>query len=357
MGDATTRQIYENQADAWIARRRPENPDLVTWVEAHRQAGPVVDVGCGPGWHLDLISESRIGLDLAASMLILARRRNPTLPLIQADAERLPFPARSLGGAIANRVHPHLPRVENPMALAELHRALLPGSPVFLHLFGDHWGPESRSGGEFAGRLFSGWSRTELDDLLTGAGFEPVRVVSESARNSHLVLARRAFTLPDTVGPHMRLLVCGLNPSLYSADVGVGYGRPGNRFWPAAVAAGLVTRAFDPFHAIRGHGIGMTDLVKRPTRRASELSTEEYRQGLDRVERLIRWLQPDAVCFVGLAGWRAVRNRAAGAGVQTEELGGRPVYLMPSTSGINAHSSLADLTAHLELALALAARS
>ena len=58
--------------------------------------------------------------------------------------------------------------------------------------------------------------------------------------------ATRARSLPDTVGPGMRLLVCGLNPSVYSADAGIGFARPGNRFWPAAIAAGIVTVDRDP---------------------------------------------------------------------------------------------------------------
>ena len=103
----------------------------------------------------------------------------------------------------------------------------------------------------------------------------------------------------------MRLLVVGLNPSVYAADAGVGYARPGNRFWPAAVGAGLVTCARDARHALRAHGVGMTDVVKRATAGAGELTVDEYRQGMGRVERLVRWLEPGAVCFVGLAAWRA----------------------------------------------------
>ena len=57
-------------------------------------------------------------------------------------------------------------------------------------------------------------------------------------------------TLADSVGPGMRLLVCGINPSPFSADVGVGYGRPGNRFWPAAVAAGVAPVDRDPVAAL-----------------------------------------------------------------------------------------------------------
>jgi TDG/mug DNA glycosylase family protein len=151
----------------------------------------------------------------------------------------------------------------------------------------------------------------------------------------------------------MRLLVCGLNPSVHAAKAGVGYVTPGNRFWPAALAAGLVTRDRDPAHALAEHGIGMTDLVARATARADELRPEEYRAGLARLERLCRRWQPGAVCMVGLTGWRIAVDRKAVAGVQERRLGGRPVYVMPSTSGLNAGTSLAALTDHLRAALVL----
>jgi hypothetical protein len=58
------------------------------------------------------------------------------------------------------------------------------------------------------------------------------------------------------------------------------------------------------------HGVGFTDLVKRATPRAGVLTPVEYRESLARVERLVRWLAPRAVCFVGLAGWRAAATDA-----------------------------------------------
>jgi TDG/mug DNA glycosylase family protein len=152
----------------------------------------------------------------------------------------------------------------------------------------------------------------------------------------------------------MRLLVCGLNPSVYSADAGVGFARPGNRFWPAARLAGIVTRDRDPAHALREHGIGMTDVVKRATARADELTTDEYRGGFERLDALCGWLRPAAICFVGLAGWRAAVDRRAVAGPQDRAVGGRPVYLMPSTSGLNARTPPAVLADHLRAALTLA---
>jgi TDG/mug DNA glycosylase family protein len=166
------------------------------------------------------------------------------------------------------------------------------------------------------------------------------------------VHATRARTLPDHVAPGLRLLLCGLNPSLRAADAGVGFVTPSNRFWPAALAAGVVTQARDPLHAVKHHGIGFTDLVKRATVGAAELRPVEYRDGFARVERLAAWLEPGAVCFVGLTGWRAAVDKKATAGWQERLVGGRPAYVMPNPSGLNAHTSPADLAAHLRAAVA-----
>ena len=167
--------------------------------------------------------------------------------------------------------------------------------------------------------------------------------------------ATRLRTLPDFVGPGMRLLVVGLNPSVYSADLGVGFGRPGNRFWPAALTAGLVTRDRDPLHALRVDRVGMTDLVKRATpggrRTRRRRSTATDWRGSSSSSR---GSNRGAVCFLGLAGWRVAVDRKAVAGVQARELGGRPVYVMPNPSGLNAHDTVATLADHLRAALALA---
>ncbi|HEX3668726.1 MAG TPA: mismatch-specific DNA-glycosylase, partial [Acidimicrobiia bacterium] len=190
-----------------------------------------------------------------------------------------------------------------------------------------------------------------LRDVVVGAGFgvDDVAVEDRSIR----MRARRQRTLPDTVGPGMRLLVCGLNPSVYAADAGVGFARPGNRFWPAARAAGVVELDRDPVDALVHHGTGMTDLVKHATTGASVLTSAEYRDGSARVERVVRWLRPAAVCFVGLAGWRAAVDPRAAAGEQSAGFGGVPAYVMPSTSGANAHARLEDLAEHLRAAAAL----
>jgi len=164
-------------------------------------------------------------------------------------------------------------------------------------------------------------------------------------------------TLPDLVGPGLRLLLCGLNPSLHAADAGIGFVSPSNRFWPAARAAGIVTSDRDPWHAVREHGVGFTDLVKRASVGAAEVKVGEYRDGFARVARLVEWLQPGAVCFVGLAGYRAAADRKAVTGWQPRDVGGRPAYVMPNPSGLNARSTVASLAAHLSEAFSAPQRS
>jgi TDG/mug DNA glycosylase family protein len=142
------------------------------------------------------------------------------------------------------------------------------------------------------------------------------------------------------------VLVCGLNPSIYAAEHGMPFGRPGNRFWPAALKARLVDRDRDLAAALE-RGVGFTDLVKRPTVRAAELTRDEYEAGVDRIRSLVRAFRPKVLCFVGLEGWRRAVDRNATPGWVRGGFEGADAYLMPSTSGLNAHARLDDLVKHL----------
>lgn len=215
-----------------------------------------------------------------------------------------------------------------PLALAEVHRALPVGARFRVDLRHD---PEL------------------VSLLLEGAGFE---VEAMSVRDGTTVVAcTRGRTLPDLVAPGLRLLVCGLNASVYAADVGIAYGRPGNRFWPAALAAGLVTVARDQWHALCHHGVGFTDLVKRATVAASEVTAAEFRHGFTRLERVCELVRPGAVAVLGVTGWRhATGDRTATFGWQARRLGPSPVYVLPNPSGLNAHTTVADVAEHLRAA-------
>ena len=281
-------------------------------------------------------------------MLDLAGEADARALRVRADVEALPFADRSLGGAWARNSYLHVSRQCMPLALARLHWSLAPGAPLMLSVTrGD--GEGAWPNDDFPGRFFCNWQPDRLRELLVGAGFDVERI--EPDGDTLYASATRARTLPDTVGPGMGLLVCGLNPSEVAADAGFGFAGATNRFWAAALEAGVVTKARDPLHAFVHDRAGMTDLVKRATPRASAIAPVEYRDGAERVRRMVEWLKPAAVCFVGLDGWRIAVDRRAGPGWQPARSGGAPAYVTPSTSGLNARTSRAELVAHLQAAL------
>lgn len=350
--DRETVAVYDERGAVWSIKRRPVRVDDAVAFGVAVPAGEVrVDVGCGAGRYLAELGRPVVGLDASMTMVRLARDAAPDALLVQADVEALPFRPRSLAGAWANMTYLHLPRPRLPLALAHLHWALRPGAPLDLQVLAGDFDWATLPDDDVPGRWFAGWPQDRLADVVIGAGFTVQSVAQGRSGDEVRVVAERLRSLPDTVGPDMRLLVCGLNPSVYAADRGVGFARPTNRFWRAAVAAGIVSRPFDPVHALLAHGVGMTDLVKRATVGSRELSGDEYRTGTARVERLVAWLQPRAVCFVGQEGWRTAVDPKAQPGWQPQGFGGAPAYVMPSTSGLNARAPLDALAAHLAAAV------
>ena len=360
MIDRVTIEVYERSAFAYGEARSAHAAGRAADFAARLRPGGVrVDLGCGPGLYLPHLAHGGrvVAVDASPAMVAEARRRHPGTPGLACDLGALPIRPGSLSGVWASKVFQHVPRPALPLALAGLHRALAVGGQLDLTLFAGDGDERSGEDDDFPGRHFTWWRPEALTDLLVGAGFDVDEAPEDPGNHPHARMtarATRARTLPDTVGPGMRLLLCGLNPSLYAADAGIGFARPGNRFWPAVLAAGLSTADRDPDRALLDHGLGMTDLVKRATVAAAELTTGEYRAGRARVERLVAWLRPGAVCFVGLAGWRAAVDRRARPGVQPDGLAGVPVYVMPSTSGLNAATPLAALVDHLRAAAELA---
>ncbi len=369
--DPRTAHAYETAAGVWVEQRRPEWLDdgrLDAFARGLPPGARVADLGCGPGWYAEALRERGfrpVAADLSAAMLAEAARRAPQVPRIRADLFALPFARGSLDAAWAVKCYQHLPLAQLPIALARLHAALRRGAALRLTL-ANLAAVESASAGERArgiaeqrfddaamqGRLFTLLDADTARALVVGAGFDRVRCETIGRREFWLwIEARRARTLPDWIAPGLRLLVCGLNPSLYSADRGLPFARPGNRFWAAASAAGLVDRERDLEHAL-ARGLGFTDRVMRATARASALRPAEYARGLRRVEALVRRFEPAAICFVGLDGWRRAVDSRARAGWIAGGFAGRPAYLMPSTSGLAASIPPAQLAEHLRRAAA-----
>ena len=151
--------------------------------------------------------------------------------------------------------------------------------------------------------------------------------------------------LAPVVGPGLRILFCGINPSLRSGETGHHFAGPSNRFWPTLHAAGLTPRRLTPAEdgELLSFGVGVTNLVGRATRAASDLDDDELRAGAVALEHLVRACEPRLVAMVGVTAYRtAFGRRQATMGPQAETVGGRPLWVLPNPSGLNAHYTPAD---------------
>ena len=121
-------------------------------------------------------------------------------------------------------------------------------------------------------------------------------------------------TLPDYLQPGLDIVLVGLNPSIPSAQTGRYFANPRNRFWRAFNAAGLTPEALGPEtdHRMLEFGIGMTDVVKRPTSGVGALTAADFREGAsDLRERLVA-AAPRIVSFHGVMAASQYRRHADG---------------------------------------------
>jgi TDG/mug DNA glycosylase family protein len=156
----------------------------------------------------------------------------------------------------------------------------------------------------------------------------------------------RQRTLPDYLGPGLDLVSIGINPSLYSVERGFYFARPGNRFWPALNASGLVAPPLAPSREtvellFRKYRIGFTDLVKRATARAAQLSEVDYRQGARVLQDKLERHAPAIAWFHGTSGYRLFLVHAGmprakiAVGLQPERVGPTWIFVTPNPSGAN----------------------
>ena len=150
----------------------------------------------------------------------------------------------------------------------------------------------------------------------------------------------------------LRLLFVGINPGLWTAATRTHFAHPVNRFYPALLRAGIITEPIDPADGmtdadrdrLRARGIGITNVVRRATAKASELSREELREGGEQLVETIRRHQPRVVAIAGITAYRAAFGLPkAVLGKQPEPLAGAELWVVPNPSGLNAHETVASL--------------
>jgi TDG/mug DNA glycosylase family protein len=163
--------------------------------------------------------------------------------------------------------------------------------------------------------------------------------------------------IPDVIAPGLDVLFCGINPGLYSGATGNHFARPGNRFWPALHLSGFTPRQLHPSEKgeLLGLGLGITNVVRRTTARADELTNDEVLAGGRALRRKVKKYAPRYLAVLGLGPYRvAFGAKHAAVGPQPETIGDTKIWLLPNPSGLNAHyqlPALADEFARLREAI------
>lgn len=144
--------------------------------------------------------------------------------------------------------------------------------------------------------------------------------------------------IPDHLKKELKILFVGFNPSIRSSETGFHYANPTNRFWKILYRAGLTPRKYLPEenNELLALGFGLTNIVSRPTKKAADLSKEEYAEGAQLLKEKIQQIRPRAVCFVGKGVYQQFSKRKTISwGVQKEPVvSGIVEYVAPSSSGL-----------------------
>lgn len=164
--------------------------------------------------------------------------------------------------------------------------------------------------------------------------------------------SHRDGTVPDLLDDDVSLLFVGINPGLWTVATQTHFSHPGNRFYPALFKAGIITRDVDRSrgftpedkkHLLERH-IGITNIVRRATVKASELSSDELRQGAEDLETLVLRIKPDVLAIAGITAYRtAFKANKAKPGLQEKPLAGAELWVVPNPSGLNAHETVDSL--------------
>jgi TDG/mug DNA glycosylase family protein len=168
--------------------------------------------------------------------------------------------------------------------------------------------------------------------------------------------------LTDVLQPGLRVILVGINPGVMSATTGHHFAGPTNRFWGLLYEAGIVPQPVTHEDDVRlpQWGIGMTNLIARPSPGIDDLSPAEYLEGWKILEKKIAMVRPDIVAFVGVTMYRALwrvlgqvpvagpKLKGAGApvikpGFQKATVHGARLFVLPNPSGRNAHFSYDDM--------------
>jgi len=160
-------------------------------------------------------------------------------------------------------------------------------------------------------------SRAVAAAAATGSsGARPSAGYTPPSKYAHL------SPLPDRMGPDLLVLFVGLNPGLQTAATQHAYAHATNLFWPLLHSSGITPvrcRATEDATMPARFGLGLTNIVSRPSRNGAELSRAEMDAGVAALEDKARRWRPGAVCIVGKSIWESVWRVRHGRAIKKHE--------------------------------------
>jgi TDG/mug DNA glycosylase family protein len=147
-------------------------------------------------------------------------------------------------------------------------------------------------------------------------------------------------TLRDVIALNPQVLFVGINPSLRSAEVGHHFASPANPFWKLLYASRLIPIQIgsEEDYRLPEFGMALTNLCRRASREASELTSAEIAAGKLILLRKIRRIRPKLIALVGVSIYRQLcpASTSKGPGPKPEIIQGAGVFVLPNPSGRNA---------------------
>ena len=160
------------------------------------------------------------------------------------------------------------------------------------------------------------------------------------------------------------MLLVGINPGVMSAASGHHFAGPSNRFWKLLYESGLVPERITHRDDTRlpEWGLGMTNLIARPSPGIDDLRPQEYLDGWRVLEQKIARYRPAIVAFIGVtmyrALWKTIGHVPGGAklegrggglafavGLQRATVHGARIFVLPNPSGRNANFTYDEMLA------------
>lgn len=165
---------------------------------------------------------------------------------------------------------------------------------------------------------------------------------------------------PDILAEGLDVIFCGLNPASSAAAAGHNFSSKSNRFWQVLHLAGFTPARIEPQNERRllDYRCGITAVVRRPTKRATEISRDEFRQAQSSFESKIKHYAPRSIAFLGKRAILALTGQpSVNWGRLPVGFAGTTAWVLPNPSGLNRGFTLDALVrAYTELRLALSVK-